>query len=266
MSIKDYYDGLDLLEKDNGSKDFVKISPSQAATFFSSTRQWYGETLLNEPGFEGSVSTILGTIVHYFAELASKKEKPENPAQLVKEFLDEQKPEDREEIELLWKDMSNTLISGCITGTPKPLATELFMYHKLLPGIYVAGTTDAIINLGNGTVSIRDYKTASTKPSGIPYHYKLQAHIYAFLATQAGHKVSQIELQYVTRPTKTLPCRHFTFTEPFTDEDLATITDKLKLIAESIKFWQDYPQFRYLLAQDYRLKQPEAKKPLFKQG
>lgn len=31
MSIKDYYDGLDLLEKDNGSKDFVKISPSQAA-------------------------------------------------------------------------------------------------------------------------------------------------------------------------------------------------------------------------------------------
>lgn len=266
MSIKDYYDGLDLLEKDNGSKDFVKISPSQAATFFSSTRQWYGETLLNEPGFEGSDSTILGTIVHYFAELASKKEKPENPAQLVKEFLDEQKPEDKEEIELLWKDMANTLITGCITGTPKPLATELFMYHKLLPGIYVAGTTDAIINLGNGTVSIRDYKTASTKPSGIPYHYKLQAHIYAFLATQAGHKVSQIELQYVTRPTKTLPCRHFTFTEPFTDEDLATITDKLKLIAESIKFWQEYPQFRYLLAQDYRLKQPEPKKPIFKQG
>ena len=150
MSIKDYYDGLDIREKDNGSKEFVKISPSQAATFFSSTRQWYGETLLNEPGFEGSDSTILGTIVHYFAELASKKEKPENPAQLVKEFLDEQKPEDREEIELLWKDMSNTLITGCITGTPKPLATELFMYHKLLPGIYVAGTTDAIVPTPQG--------------------------------------------------------------------------------------------------------------------
>ena len=152
--------------------------------------------------------------------------------------------------------MSNTLIQGCIHGQRPPIATELFMFHKLLPGIYVAGTTDALIDLGNGSVSIRDYKTASTKPSGIPYNYRLQAHIYAFLATKAGYTVSQIELQYVTRPTKTLPCRHFEFIEPFTPDDLDKITNQLQLIAESVQFWNTNPQYRYLLAQDYRLKAP----------
>lgn len=263
MAISDYYDGLDKLAEDHGGSDFVKISPSQAADFFSSTRQWYGQTLLGEAGFEGSDSTILGTIVHYFAEQASLKIKPDNPEQLVTEYLAEQKPENADEILSLWKDMANELIKGCILGQPKPLATELFMYHKLLPGIYVGGTTDAIIDLGNGAVSIRDYKTAATKPIGISYGYRLQAHIYAFLATKLGYNVEQIELQYVIRPTKTLPCRHFTFTEPFTKENLDTITDQLQLMADSIDFWNKHPEYRYLLAQDYRLKEQPKKKPTF---
>ena len=263
MAISDYYDGLDKLAEDHGGSDFVKISPSQAADFFSSTRQWYGQTLLDEAGFEGSDSTILGTIVHYFAEQASLKVKPDNPEQLVTEYLAEQKPENADEILSLWKDMANELIKGCILGQPKPLATELFMYHKLLPGIYVGGTTDAIIDLGNGAVSIRDYKTAATKPTGISYGYRLQAHIYAFLATKLGYNVEQIELQYVIRPTKTLPCRHFTFTEPFTKEHLDIITDQLQLMADSIDFWNKHPEHRYILAQDFRLKEQPKKKPTF---
>ena len=264
MAISDYYDGLDRIAEDNGSADFFKLSPSSAADFFLSTRQWYGQNLLGEPKFDVSDSTLLGTIVHYFAEQASLRLKPENPDKLVADFLSTQKVESRAEIEALWKDMSNELIKGCIHGHPKPLATEQFMFHKLLPGIYVGGTTDAIVDLGNGTVSIRDYKTASTKPSGISYAYRLQAHIYAFLATHyLGYKVSQIELQFVTRPTKTLPCRHFSFTEPFTEENLATITDQLQLIAESVDFWNKNTDLRYLLAQDLRLKPQPKKKPLF---
>ena len=264
MAISDYYDGLNRIAEHNGSTDFFKLSPSSAADFFLSTRQWYGQNLLGEPKFEGSDSTVIGNIVHYFAEQASLRLKPENPDKLVADFLSTQKVESPAEIQALWKDMSNELIKGCIHGHPKPLATEQFMFHKLLPGIYVGGTTDAIVDLGNGTVSIRDYKTASTKPSGISYAYRLQAHIYAFLATHyLGHKVSQIELQFVTRPTKTLPCRHFSFTEPFTEENLATITDQLQLIAESVDFWNKNPDLRYLLAQDLRLKPQPKKKPLF---
>ena len=264
MAISNYYDGLDRIAEDNGSTDFFKLSPSSAADFFLSTRQWYGQNLLGETYFTSSDSTILGTIVHYFAEQASLRLKPENPDKLVADYLSTQKVESPAEIQALWKDMSNELIKGCIHGHPKPLATEQFMFHKLLPGIYVGGTTDAIVDLGNGTVSIRDYKTASTKPSGISYAYRLQAHIYAFLATHyLGHKVSQIELQFVTRPTKTLPCRHFSFTEPFTEENLATITDQLQLIAESVDFWNKNPDLRYLLAQDLRLKPQPKKKPIF---
>lgn len=262
MKISDYYDGSDVITADNGSADYFKISPSQAANFFSSTRQWYGENLLDEPGFSGSDSTVLGTIVHYFAEQASLKIRPTDPDKLVSDYLDSQSVTDRSEILSLWRDMSNTLIQGCIHGQRPPIATELFMFHKLLPGIYVAGTTDAIIDLGNGSVSIRDYKTASTKPSGIPYNYRLQAHIYAFLATKAGYTVSQIELQYVTRPTKTLPCRHFEFTEPFTSDDLQKVEGQLKLIAHSVQTWQQQPELRYLLAQDYRLRLP-SKPTLF---
>lgn len=263
MSINSYNDGYAILSKDNKGEPFCKISPSQAASFFTNTTMWYRETLLGEKQvIENQDPLILGTIVHYFAEQASLKIKPTDPDKLVSDYLDSQTVTDRSDILSLWRDMSNTLIQGCIHGQRPPIATELFMFHKLLPGIYVAGTTDALIDLGNGSVSIRDYKTASTKPSGIPYNYRLQAHIYAFLATKAGYTVSQIELQYVTRPTKTLPCRHFEFIEPFTPDDLDKITNQLQLIAESVHFWNTHPQYRYLLAQDYRLK-PPSKPTLF---
>ena len=147
MKISDYYDGSDVITADNGSADYFKISPSQAANFFSSTRQWYGENLLGEPGFTSSDSTVLGTIVHYFCEMAAKGIKLPDATQTVKDYLDKQTLDNRLEIESLWKDMANTLIAGCINGKPKPSHMEHFMYHKLLPSIYVAGTCDAIIPL-----------------------------------------------------------------------------------------------------------------------
>ena len=254
--ISSYYDGSDVLTSDHGSPNYTRISPSSVANFFSATRQWYGETLLNEPGFEGSDATILGNIVHYFAEQAGKGITVSNATQLVSDYLDTQACENRAEIESLWKDMASTLIAGCITGKPKPTLVEYFSFDKLLPGIYVAGTCDALIPIGNGTYSIRDYKTTATKPYGIPYHYRLQAQVYAYLLTKQGYPVSQIELQYVTRPTKTLPCRHFSFIEPFTDEDLAKVEGQLKLIADSVHTWNTHPELRYLLMQDYRLKPP----------
>ena len=145
MKISDYYNGDDVLTKDNNGPDYVRLSPSSLAKFFTNTREWYGETLLGETYFTSSDSTILGNIVHYFAEQASLRLKPENPDKLVADFLSTQKVESPAEIQALWKDMSNELIKGCIHGHPKPLATEQFMFHKLLPGIYVGGTTDAIV-------------------------------------------------------------------------------------------------------------------------
>lgn len=254
--IGSYNDGSQILTELNGSSDYFRISPSSMANFFTSTRQWWGENFLGEPGFSGSDATILGTIVHYFAEMASKGIRIADPAQVVSDYLAKQVLENRSEIESLWKDMANVMIAGCINGKSKPTLTEHFVYHKLLPGIYIAGTCDAIIPVGNGTYSVRDYKTAASKPSGISYQYRLQAHCYAYALTKMGYPISQIELQYVTRPTKTLPCRHFPFIEPFTAEDFDRIEGQLNLIAHSVNHWKQHPEHRYLLAQDFRLYQP----------
>jgi hypothetical protein len=157
--------------------------------------------------------------------------------------------------------MANTLNQACVFGQQFD-STEQFIYQKLLPGIYVGGTYDALLPLGNGTFSVRDYKTASSKPTGISYQYRMQAHIYAYILTKLGKPVSQIELQFIVKPTKTLPCRHFEFKEPFTSEDFNKIESQLMTMANSIKLWNDQPDLRWALAQDLRLKTTKPK--LFK--
>ena len=108
MHINSYNDGYDILSKDNKGEPFCKISPSQAASFFTNTTIWYRETLLGEKRvIENQDSLALGTIVHYFAEQASLRLKPENPDKLVADFLSTQKVESPAEIQALWKDMSN---------------------------------------------------------------------------------------------------------------------------------------------------------------
>ena len=253
--IPTYNSGSDVLTNDFGSTAYIKISPSSAANFYTNTRKWYGELLLKEPVFEGSDSTVLGNIIHYVAELAGNKKLKAIDSEITA-YLDSQQLENRAEIELIWKDMATTLLEGCINGRAFPVFTEHFLYHKLRDNIYVAGTCDALMPIGNGTYSVRDYKTAATKPTGIPFNYRLQAHIYAFLYTQQGYKISQIELQYVVRPTKTLPSRHFSFIEPFTDEDYLKVHNALHLMADSLVLWGSTPELRYILAQDYNLRQP----------
>ena len=111
MPISDYYNGDNVLTKDNNGPDYIRLSPSSLAKFFTNTREWYGETLLGETYFTSSDSTILGNIVHYFAEQASLRIKPENPDKLVADYLSTQKVESPAEIQALWKDMSNELIN-----------------------------------------------------------------------------------------------------------------------------------------------------------
>ncbi len=245
MSIATYYNGTDVLTAHNTSSDYYRISPSGIAKFFSQPRQWWGETVLNEPGFEGSSSTLLGTIVHHSANLVATKQILSNIPMDVATYLDEQTIEfDRGLVESLWKDMSDILISEYVS-------TKKF-----------DGTYDALRPLGNSTYSVIDYKTATTKPSGIPHHYRMQAHVYAYILTKNGKPVSQIELQYVVQPTKTLPCRHFEFIEPFTQDDFDKIESQLFTIAHSLQLYREQPDLLWALAQDYRLK-PKPKPQLF---
>lgn len=276
--IDEYYDGSDVLAADNGSSDYFRISPSGVSKFFSETTKWYRENLLGEAGFDGNTSTVLGTIVHHFAECAATGKTPRNPEAVVKQYLDTREIEiDREEVETHWKDMSDVLISEFVsTITRRVHSVEQFIFHKMSNGVYVAGSYDLLVKTNDepeyimrkgkkvlnprATYKIVDYKTAAKKPSSFSYAYRMQSLVYAWVMIQKGYNVTHIELQYVVKPTKTLPVRHVEFTHEITEIDLAVIKNVLEIVAESVKVWREQPEMRHLLAQDIRLKRA-AKRP-----
>lgn len=267
MKIDDYYDGSDVLTADHGGEDYFRISPSGASKFFSQTTQWYRENLMGEKGFQGSTATILGTIVHFFAECAATGEAPANADKVVAEYLNKQKIEyDRADVELHWRDMANVLNEEAVFPVQSKIhSTEQFIHYKVTDGIYVAGTYDALLDNKNGTYTIRDYKTAAKKPSSFSYDYKVQSLIYAWVMRKQGVNVTEIELQYVVKPTKTLPVRNVEFKYQVTEEDMNFIDNVINIIAKSVKCWKEQPEMRPLLAQDIRIGQEKPQmKSIFK--
>jgi len=261
-----YYNGLDKIPK-----DAFKISPSSVENFFSEKTQWYRENLLGEPKkFKGSTATVLGTCIHACAEvvanakMAGEAHNSDELAIAVEEYIttyDDNPDYDTAKIRDLWRNMAEPLITEYVLPANN-IATEEFILHELLPNIYVGGTYDAITStvpnddLYNpvGQLTVRDYKTASIKPSSFSYKYKLQAFTYAYILHQKGIKVSNVELCYTIQPTKTLPVRIFNFSVPFDANAYSFIEGILYLISDSVQAFKAKPEWRYLLACDYRLK------------
>ncbi len=268
MAIADYYDGKDQLPV-----GAFKISPSSVEKFFSDKVQWYSENLLGLPRkFTGSTATLNGTIVHHCCETVANSQIsgiPYDSDELHEEvelYLDKFEGNERYDtgkIHTLWKNMAEVLIKDYVLEA-NTIATEEFLLHELLPGIYVGGTYDAITStvpnddLMNpvGQLTVRDYKTASKKPTTFSYAYKLQAYTYAYMLRQKGIKISQVELCYTIQPTKAKPSEYRTlnFTLPFDDHAYSFIEGILYLIADSAQAFKALPEWRYLLMGDYRQK------------
>lgn len=266
-TLFDYYDG-----KDQMPDTAFKISPSGVENFFSEKTNWYRENLLGEDKkFTGSTATVLGTCVHACAEVVANAKMDGIPhdseelAKQVENFIDSylDDPEyDTDKIHGLWRDMAEPLITEYVLPA-NTISTEEFILHELLPDIYVGGTYDAItstvpnddINNPLGQLTVRDYKTASSKPSSFSYKYKLQAFTYAYILHQRGIRVNNVELCFAVQPTKTLPVRTFNFVVPFDDWAYDFIEGILYLMADSVQAFKALPEWRYLLACDYRLKQ-----------
>jgi len=248
-----------------------KISPSGVEKFFSDKTTWYRENLMGaDKKFTGSTSTVLGTCVHLCAEvvansiMAKEDHDSDALAAAIEAHIDTYEGNeeyDTGKIRGLWRTMSTPLIQDYVLQA-NTIATEDFISHELLPGIFVAGSYDAITSSAPGDdlmnpvgqLTVRDYKTASTKPASFSWAYTLQAYTYAYILHQKGIKVSQVELCYAVQPTKTLPVRTFSFVKPFDDSAYTMIEGILLLVADSVQAWKEWPQGRYLLANDYRLK------------
>ena len=264
--VGEYYDG-----KDELPVDAFKISPSGISNFFSEKTTWYRENLLGEDKkFTGSTSTVLGTCVHHVQEIVANSliaKEPHNSQELadaIEAYIakyDDDEDYDTSKIRNLWYSMAEPLAKDYVLQA-NTIATEDFIKHELLPGIWVAGSYDAItstvpnddINNPVGQLTVRDYKTASKMPSTFTWAYTLQAYTYAYILHQNGVKINEVELCFAVQPTKTLPVRTKSFKKPFDDNAYKIIEGILMLVAESVQTWNDYPDCHYLLASDYRLK------------
>ena len=268
-NLFEYYDGLDQLPK-----GAFKISPSSVENFFSEKTTWYRENLLGEAKkFTGSTSTVLGTCVHAAAEVVANAKIAGTPHDsdalkaAVEAYIatyDDNEEYNTSDIRALWYNMAEPMIRDYVLPA-NTIATENFILHEILDGVYVGGTYDAITStvpnddLYNpiGRLTVRDYKTASSKPTSFSWKYTLQAYTYAYILHQKGIKVDEVELVYTVRPTKSKPNEYRTlnFTKPFDNYAYEMIEGILKLIAESVQCFKEWPDMQYLLACDYRLKQ-----------
>lgn len=266
MTTKNYFaynDGADV------TKGAFRISASQLSKFFDRTSEWYHENLLGEEGFTGNTATNLGTAVHAGIEMFVTEGEVDWIA-LENHIQNIQHP-DVDNYHIL--EQYEPMISAVLPFVEANMPTEVekFVFHKLLPGIGVGGSIDAL----RGD-TIMDWKTTSAKtpPTRFSRNYWFQQMTYAWVLKQQGHDIRYLKLVYITqnetgrvsektgKPLKDYPSQVSVVTEEVTDEGLELIGSCLSLIAESVQTWHEKPELRHLLAQDMRVK-PKAKPILF---
>lgn len=254
-----YNDGNDVVPKGH-----FKISPSQLSRFFDKTSEWYREFLLGEEAaFQGSTASHLGTCVHACAEMYVNTGNIDHSAVInyVNSITDINV--DKDYILAQYDVMAQTLIYQYLENNI-PSETELFLYKEVVPGIGIGGSIDSICGS-----AIVDYKTTSSlnAPTGISRPYYFQQMAYVWLARMHGYTIDTIRLVFITtnqvnrisevtgKPMKDYPSTVTTIEQSVTDTDIEIIDNTIKLMSESVKFWKETPELRYLIAQDYRLKE-----------
>ena len=249
-----------------------RIGASSFVMFMDKPHQWYREKVLNEDGFIGNTSSVIGTICHYCAECKASNREPsltEIDNYIKNHSVSRFFPDvDTTIVKNSWKEMAMTLVNDYVLPNKRNLEeVEPFAYKELQPGYFPSGSIDRVEKVGNGTYRIVDYKTynSSTKPKAIPMYYKYQLLIYAYIYSKS---VSEVRLVYVNRAIddryisektgkacgKIHPPEVTVLTEPVTADDLAFIESVLHLCIDTHRTSVENPHLTYLLYRDYRLK------------
>lgn len=250
--------------------DAFRIGASQVSKFFDYTSQWYHEHLLGEGGFEGSTATHLGTAVHAGIEMYVTE--GEVDWQALNDHILKIKTPDVDIAHIL--DQYQPMIEAVLPFVDNNMPTEVekFVFQEIIPGIGAGGSIDAL----RGDTII-DWKTTSslTPPSKFSRNYWFQQMTYVWVLKQQGIDINFLKLVFIStnqvgrvsektgKPLKDYPSTVTVLTEPVTEQALGLIGDCLRVIAESVQAWKDYPEMRHLLAQDLRLK-ARPKPVLFK--
>ena len=241
-----------------------RISASQFNLWVSKPHQWYREVVLGEEGFTGNTASVLGTCVHYIAEMYAKDLTPDT--EQIEQYItnhESNEDVDCDEVRKHYKQMGIALVNQYIAKN-RPNVIEKFITTEIQPGFFAGGSVDAIDN-----DCIIDYKTynSKTKPRAIPMNYRYQLLIYAKAAMEKGIDITRIRLVYINRnidggisektgrPLKSYPPEVTVLTEMITDEDMEFITSILNLCVDTVKLAIEKPEYSYILFRDYRLKE-----------
>jgi len=253
--------------------DAFRISPSQLSKFLDSTTSWYREQLLGETGFEGSTASELGNVVHAAAHMYHDTKSVDKQA-LLSYINSVSNPEvDKSIITHQMKPMIEVLVNDFLSITPATHAEE-YVSTEIIPGVYAAGSID---RYNQNTGHVYDYKTMGSLdtarvPTRFPRSYYFQQLTYAYILRANNRPADICSLVYISRDNtnrispktgkslKDYPSELNIVNHVVTDEDMEIIGNVLKLVAHSVKLWEDNPELRYILAQDYRLYTPPKPK------
>jgi len=245
-----------------------KISPSQFSKFIEKPWQWYQEAMLGNGVFEGSTSSVLGTVIHVLAEKAAKGEPVDRSAVLTwLNELDVTEETDIDEIVRNYPEMSMTLINNYALKH-KYLAVEQGVGVELTEDIIVAGTIDRLEGTDND-ITIVDYKTyhSKTKPKSIVPTYRYQLLTYAWILKRLGYNPTRMKLVFVNRPIdggvsektgkplKSYPSEVTELVEEITEDDMNFIDSMIELFKDTIKVLEQYPELKHVIFHDMRLKE-----------
>ncbi len=263
---------------DDLPEDAISLSGSQINEWIYNPWNWYQSEILKDKTFKGNTSSVLGTAIHFVAEMYSKG--ISNIKDELFRQLDEYKIEgeelDKLEIKKQIPSMSTALINGYLNTATEALSIEEKLLFDMGNSIFVRGTTDRLEGTTDSTVLI-DYKTynSSSKPKAIPTKYKTQLLFYAWLAIKIkNYNIDRIRLVYVNRMIdkrgisektgkpigKIYPSEVTVLTECITDEDLEYIEGHIMLWHKTMEFYKknkDVENIEAILFKDPRLLKQE---------
>lgn len=259
----DYYDGSGDLPE-NG----FRISASSFNSFMSYPHQWYREKVLGESGFDGNTASVIGTCVHYIAEMVGQGLPVEKDE--IEQYITNQSDNPEVDCDIVrdqFPVMAERLVNDYLQEN-LPYRVEEFIQCQI-GNFFPSGSCDAVTG-SDESACIVDYKTynSKTKPKSIPLSYKYQLLIYAYIYTKTGVTVDRIRLVYVNRPVdgtyisdktgkmcgKIHPPEVTVLTESIDQDDLDFIESLLNLCAETTQLALDKPELAYMLFRDRRLK------------
>lgn len=247
----------------------LKISPSQFSTFVDKPHKWYRETVLGEEGFTYSTSSVLGTVIHYLAECVANQTEvsKDHIAEYINSF-EENEDYSRSEVFSNFESMASVLINEYVLSNMQNyLFAEKTIFAEVAEGFYASGTLDFLQGTKDDCI-IGDYKSyhSKTKPKTIPYYYKYQLLVYAYMAIKNGYNPTRIRLVYISRnidggisektgkPLKSYPPELTVLTEVIDQDDIDFISSLLDLCVEKYIATEKHPELTHLLWHDMRLK------------